>query len=56
MNNRSWLDRLLQWETLLAFILVLVVIVNVNLSPFYLGVQNQINLFQLSEKYNVKKT
>ena len=48
MNNRSWLDRLLQWETLLAFILVLVVIVNLSLSPFYLGVQNQINLFQLS--------
>lgn len=48
MRKRSLFDRLLQWETLLAIILVVVVIVNINLSPFYLGVQNQINLFQLS--------
>ena len=48
MIKRSFIDRLLQWETILAFILVLVVIININLSPFYLGVQNQVNLFQLS--------
>ncbi|HFC11670.1 MAG TPA: ABC transporter permease [Anaerolineae bacterium] len=48
MTKRSLFDRLLQWETLLAIILLVVVIVNINLSPFYLGVQNQINLFQLS--------
>lgn len=48
MKSRSWVDRLLQWETLLAIILVAVVFVNISLSPFYLGVQNQINLFQLS--------
>ena len=48
MRNRSLIDRLLQWETLLAIILIVVVIINITLSPFYLGVQNQINLFQLS--------
>ena len=48
MKNRSWIERLLQWETLLAVILVAVVMFNITLSPFYLGVQNQINLFQLS--------
>lgn len=48
MKNRSLVDRLLQWETLLAIILVVVIVVNINLSPFYLGLQNQINLFQLS--------
>lgn len=48
MSKRPWIDRLLQWETLLAIILLVVILVNVNLSPFYLGVQNQINLFQLS--------
>lgn len=48
MTQRSLFDRLLQWETLLAIILVIVVIVNINLSPFYLGLQNQINLFNLS--------
>ncbi|MFK7803824.1 MAG: ABC transporter permease [Anaerolineae bacterium] len=42
------LENYLRWETLLAVILIIVVIINVNLSPFYLGVQNQINLFQLS--------
>jgi rhamnose transport system permease protein len=48
MKNRALIDRLLQWETLLAIILVAVVLVNISLSPFYLGLQNQINLFQLS--------
>ena len=40
--------KLLSWEALLLFILILVVLINVNLSPFYLGLNNQINLFQLS--------
>lgn len=40
--------RLLSWEVLLFFILIIVVLINVNLSPFYLGLNNQINLFQLS--------
>lgn len=40
--------KLLSWETLLLFILLTVVLINVNLSPFYLGLNNQINLFQLS--------
>ena len=42
------LERFLRWESLLALILIIVVIININLSPFYLGLQNQINLFQLS--------
>jgi rhamnose transport system permease protein len=41
---RQWLS----WEALLLFILVVVVLINVTLSPFYLGLNNQINLFQLS--------
>src|ERR687891_125636 len=36
------------WELLLAGILIGVLILNVSLSPFYLGVQNVINTFQLS--------
>ena len=48
MSQKSWLDRLLQWETLLAIIFVIVVLVNINLSPFYLTLQNQANLFHLS--------
>lgn len=48
MNKNSLLDRLLQWETILVFIFILVVLINVSLSPFYLTVQNQVNLFQLS--------
>jgi rhamnose transport system permease protein len=40
--------KLLSWEALLLFILIVVVLINVSLSPFYLGVNNQINLFQLS--------
>jgi rhamnose transport system permease protein len=40
--------KLLSWEALLLFILIVVVLINVNLSPFYLGLNNQINLFQLS--------
>ncbi|MEM8859932.1 MAG: ABC transporter permease, partial [Chloroflexota bacterium] len=48
MSQKSWLDRLLQWETLLAIIFVIVVLVNISLSPFYLTLQNQANLFHLS--------
>lgn len=40
--------KLLSWEALLLFILIVVVLINVRLSPFYLGLNNQINLFQLS--------
>ena len=40
--------KLLSWEALLLFILIVVVLINVNLSPFYLGLNNQVNLFQLS--------
>lgn len=40
--------KLLSWEALLLFILIVVVLINVSLSPFYLGLNNQINLFQLS--------
>lgn len=42
--TRKWLS----WEALLLFILIAVVLINVTLSPFYLGLNNQINLFQLS--------
>jgi rhamnose transport system permease protein len=43
-------ERLVQWrwELLLLLILVAVLSVNVSLSPFYLSVQNFINVFQLS--------
>ena len=40
--------KLLNWEILLLFILIVVILINVNLSPFYLGLNNQINLFHLS--------
>lgn len=45
LRNRNWL---LSWEALLAVILVLVVLVNVRLSPFYFSTENLINVFQLS--------
>jgi len=46
MNGRfSWLR---SWEGLLLVILVAVVGMNIVQSPFYLGIGNQINLFQLS--------
>lgn len=44
-NLREWLG---SWEFLLLLILIVVVIANITMSPFYLGVANQINLFQLS--------
>jgi rhamnose transport system permease protein len=40
--------RLIRWEGLLLAILLVVVAVNSTLSPAYLGVTNQVNLFQLS--------
>jgi len=43
---RSW-ERLRSWEGLLLAILAVVVIVNAVQSPFYLSVENQVNLFQL---------
>ncbi len=41
-------DLLRRWETLLVVILVAVLLINTNLSPFYLNLNNQINVFQLS--------
>lgn len=37
-----------RWESLLVVILASVLVVNINLSPHYLQLNNQINLFQLS--------
>jgi len=37
-----------RWETLLVVILAAVLVLNINLSPHYLQLNNQINLFQLS--------
>src|SRR5215470_430132 len=42
------IERLRSWEGLLLAVLVVVVIINIVRSPFYLGVGNQVNLFQLS--------
>jgi rhamnose transport system permease protein len=47
MIARIW-ERLRSWEGFLLAILVLVVLTNIVRSPFYLGVSNQVNLFQLS--------
>jgi rhamnose transport system permease protein len=44
---RIW-ERLRSWEGLLLAVLVVVVMVNIVRSPFYLGINNQVNLFQLS--------
>ena len=44
---RSLLERLKSWEGLLFAILVIVVIFNTTMTPHYLQIQNQINLFQL---------
>lgn len=43
----NW-QRLRSWEGLLLLLLIIVVFFNVILSPFYLNLGNQINLFQLS--------
>lgn len=45
--TRLW-ERFRRWESLLVVILAAVLVVNVNLSPHYLELNNQINLFQLS--------
>jgi rhamnose transport system permease protein len=45
--RRSW-EWLKSWEGLLLILLIIVVLINVSLSPFYLRLTNQINLFQLS--------
>lgn len=42
------LRRLLNWEGLLLAVLLLVAIINTNLAPAYVSLNNQINLFQLS--------
>ena len=44
---RDWLKQH-RWETVLAGILLVTIVVNATLSPFYLGVGNFINLFWLS--------
>ena len=35
------------WEALLLVLLALILVANVNASPYYLGVGNLVNLFQL---------
>jgi rhamnose transport system permease protein len=45
--TRSW-ERLKSWEGLLLALVIVVIAVNVIQSPFYLGIENQVNLFQLS--------
>ncbi len=44
----SALGRLKSWEGLLLAILVVIVFMNITMSPYYLGVGNIVNLFQLS--------
>ena len=41
-------SRIRSWEGLLFIILIVVVLINIAQSPFYLRIDNQINLFQLS--------
>ncbi|MCE7987186.1 MAG: ABC transporter permease [Caldilinea sp. CFX5] len=45
--TRVW-EAVRRWESLLVIILAAVLVINVNLSPYYLQLNNQINLFQLS--------
>jgi rhamnose transport system permease protein len=47
IRNRDW-RWLLRWESLLAVILIGVVVTNIEMSSHYLGVDNFVNLFQLS--------
>ncbi len=44
----TFLDRLRSWEGLLLAVLIAIVVMNVMRSPYYLGVGNIVNLFQLS--------
>jgi rhamnose transport system permease protein len=46
-HNRSW-TRIKSWEGLLLAILLVSILVNIAQSPFYLGLGNLVNLFQLS--------
>ena len=46
-QKRDW-RWLLRWETLLAVILAIVIVANIQMSEHYLGVDNFVNLFQLS--------
>jgi rhamnose transport system permease protein len=46
---RSWV-RSHRWESLLLVILVITIVVNTLLSPFYLGIGNFVNLFWLSNE------
>ncbi|MEP7286877.1 MAG: ABC transporter permease [Chloroflexota bacterium] len=46
-SNRNW-RFLLSWEGLLTFIVILVVLINIRLSPFFLHGDNLINLFGVS--------
>jgi rhamnose transport system permease protein len=41
-------SRLMSWEGLLLALLVVIVAINIGYSPYYLGVENIVNLFQLS--------
>ncbi|MBI1881119.1 MAG: ABC transporter permease [Chloroflexi bacterium] len=45
--RRSW-EWLKSWEGLLLALVIIVVLINISQSPFYLRLSNQINLFQLS--------
>src|SRR5258706_14123762 len=47
MNSLNF-NKLKRWEGLLALIFVLVIIANVSLSPYFIGVENIVNVFQLS--------
>ena len=44
----TFLSRLKSWEGLLLAVLIAIVVMNMIRSPFYLGVDNIVNLFQLS--------
>jgi rhamnose transport system permease protein len=44
----NMLGRLKSWEGLLLVLLVVIVLINITMSPYYLGVGNIVNLFQLS--------
>jgi len=44
----KFLDRFRSWEGLLLAVLIAIVVMNVMRSPYYLGVGNIVNLFQLS--------
>lgn len=48
MTVGGLVDRLRSWEGFLVFVLIFVVLVNTALTPQFMTLQNQINLFQLS--------